>query len=502
MARPPKLNWEPGRGKWKVEYQGKKYRFDGGNGKSDREAKRRAEQEWKGIKTQLDHEREQAEPHRQEYESVIAEWTSVLTWATEHGDGTTFAAARDKLKDLQARLAQRTPPPLAWADRFFAGPEPLWEKNAQMEPVYRELGLEPVIEMSGPYPHELLEWRRRLADQEKRLNFVENDETFAHNVKGFLVSMKGEAKAGQLSVARVYTVERHLAIATEFTGSTTSVSQISAQTLSSLRAHLLQRVAGKQMAPKYARDVFATFKQFVRWLADSTPYLAYLPKNIDSRKLKIAVPVKEPETVPKQVLHQILRAANDRTRLYLLLGLNCAMTQQDMSDLHPSEVDWSRGSITRKRSKTSDCENVPVVTYLLWPWTRELLEQERSDDNSRVLLNRDSAPLRTDSFDADGKYRKTDAVRTAIVRLSKKTGVSFSLTMMKKTSGSLLESSEKYRDLADLFLDHAPTSVKERHYVKAPQNLLNDAVEWLGGELGIAKPLPPKDADGENKSSE
>ncbi|MFH1300814.1 MAG: hypothetical protein ABIK07_07105 [Planctomycetota bacterium] len=79
MARQPKLNWESARGKWKVEYRGKKHRFDGGLGKSDREAKRQAESEWKRLKAELDHEAIRNKPHRLEYEAVIAEWNSVYT---------------------------------------------------------------------------------------------------------------------------------------------------------------------------------------------------------------------------------------------------------------------------------------------------------------------------------------------------------------------------------------------------------------------------------------
>ncbi|NTV80798.1 MAG: hypothetical protein HGA24_05170, partial [Candidatus Aminicenantes bacterium] len=58
--------------------------------------------------------------------------------------------------------------------------------------------------------------------------------------------------------------------------------------------------------------------------------------------------------------------------------LNCGMTQKDVSDLLVSEVDWDEGRIIRKRSKTADVENVPVVNYLLWPETIRLLRQERA----------------------------------------------------------------------------------------------------------------------------
>ena len=40
---------------------------------------------------------------------------------------------------------------------------------------------------------------------------------------------------------------------------------------------------------------------------------------------------------------KILAKAHGVLRLHILLFLNCGMTQQDISDLHPSEVDWDGG---------------------------------------------------------------------------------------------------------------------------------------------------------------
>ena len=97
------------------------------------------------------------------------------------------------------------------------------------------------------------------------------------------------------------------------------------------------------------------------------------------------------------------------------------MTQQDMSDLHPNEVDWLQGVIKRKRSKTSDCDNVPEVSYRLWSPTFEMLRKEQSTDPGRVLLTRDGQPLRTESLNEREKLKKTDAVRLAIRRLATKT---------------------------------------------------------------------------------
>lgn len=161
------------------------------------------------------------------------------------------------------------------------------------------------------------------------------------------------------------------------------------------------------------------------------------------------------------------------------------MTQQDISDLHAAEVDWRRGVITRKRSKTSDRENVPEVSYPLWSETLRLLLQERGPNVTHVLLTRDGKPLKTETLDAKHNLKKTDAVRLAVRRLSEKTEISFTTKMLKKTSASLLRNQRDYSGLESLFLDHAPSSVAHRHYAAIPQDLLNEAILWLGRELGI-----------------
>src|SRR5262245_11409394 len=75
---------------------------------------------------------------------------------------------------------------------------------------------------------------------------------------------------------------------------------------------------------------------------------------------------------------------------------NCGMTQGDVSDLLDTEVDWAAGRIIRKRSKTADRENVPVVNYKLWPQTFKLLKKYRSG-TERVLLTERGLPyIRTE----------------------------------------------------------------------------------------------------------
>lgn len=486
MSRPAALRWDAQRGKWKVVYQGKKFRFDGGDGKSDREAKRRADADWKKLKAELDHQTERAKPHRVEYEKVLQEWSSVLAWSLEHDDQKTAVVARDKIASLEQRLNQRVPPPLDWADRFLAGPPPDHELNERMAPVYEAAGLTPVTVMTGGAPGtERAQWADRIQTREQRIRVVGPDNSLAANVEAFVSRKRNEAEAGQLKPGRVEAIRTHLEILLEYLGRSTPVHSINHTIVARFRDHLMERIRAEQIKSSYAHDIFATFKQFVRWLANHTDKLEHLPKNLDDRSLVISVERSEVITLAKAEIHMLLKKATDRTQLYILLGLNAALTQQDIGDLLVSEVDWQKGVITRKRSKTHKHKNVPTVTYELWPETFRLLQEQRAPRGNRVLLNKSGGILKVEGFKHDGKFDKKDAIRTAMRRLATATGVSFSVKSFKKTSASLLRRNVKYRGLESLFLDHAPTNVAERYYTVPPQELLNEAIAWLGKELGL-----------------
>ena len=58
---------------------------------------------------------------------------------------------------------------------------------------------------------------------------------------------------------------------------------------------------------------------------------------------------------------------------------------------------------------------------------------------------------------------------------------------LKKTSASLLRNNRNYSGIESLFLDHVPTAMAHKHYTAVPQDLLDEAVSWLGKELDIEK---------------
>ena len=49
-----------------------------------------------------------------------------------------------------------------------------------------------------------------------------------------------------------------------------------------------------------------------------------------------------------------------------------------------------------------------------------------------------------------------------------------------------LRNNERFSNLENLFLGHAPQKMSDRHYAQVPQDLLDLAVRWLGDEYGLA----------------
>lgn len=160
----------------------------------------------------------------------------------------------------------------------------------------------------------------------------------------------------------------------------------------------------------------STVKSFVRWLWLSKA-IPTLPRTLDRQCKNLAIGKLTAAIVvfTKEEIGALLTDASDRTKLYILLMLNCGMTQKDISDLMVSEVDWKEGRIIRKRSKTSDEENVPVVNYKLWDETFRLLQLERAEGSTdRALLNNNGSPIWAEVF-VDGKYQKTDNIKSASI---------------------------------------------------------------------------------------
>ena len=531
MPRNLKLTWQPGTsgraGRWRKKYKGKAYHFPGGGGKSDRNAYQSALADWEKLKVQLDEAA--PKPNEGDYKREIAAWEQVIAWSRQHGEEGGSDVAAEKVARLRRMLSKRKPPPVSHADTLDGHFDPrvrhpdrhkLYEELAETVlavaeppgafdelPGYAEyraacdkflsqLGgnnasantvVDPSnldIDQPDPLVIEQAVWRDRLEVMQRS---VATESTVSHFVEQFIADKSASAEAGDLSVARVYALQLHLGDFADWLGNDTDVKDISAQSLIGYRLELLKGLKGKGWSRTTANDRLTTVKSFVRWLWQIEA-IPTLPRIMDGKStaLNIGVAPAEIVTFEKKEISTLLENASDRTKLYILLMLNCGMTQKDIADLQHSEVDWKAGRITRKRSKTRKHENVPTVCYRLWPETLRLLKQERNRTRSGdVLSNENGSKILRDEISSDGKYKKSDNVKSAFDRLRRKTGIKKPLKSLKKTSATLIRGNEKFNSLESLFLGHSGKTISDRHYAQPPQQLLDDAIAWLATEYGL-----------------
>ncbi len=517
MPRSRKLTWQAGTagrtGRWRKKYRGRSYYFSGGGGKTDQVAYENAVQAWEKKKLEVD--ATTPKRHQADYDAAISEWQYVLSWCRKQSDDEMAAVAATKLEKLQTQLASPRPVAIARDDRLD-GQFDMSVRN----PVLQE-GLNYIVENFEPLPVSVADAQAALADLEPRLaerqsplplltpnpdllwpadplqiekaiwsdrlNVLKrsaepHEADLQSNIDRFLADKRATVSAGRADMLRL-----HLNRFSQWCGSGTDVTELVGKTLAEYHQDLMEQARAKSLASATAKECLSSVKTFIRWLWQRDVILT-LPRIMDGRTQQLNIPVDNKEIVVFTVaeIKTLLSKASQRTKLYILLMLNCGMTQKDIADLLHSEVDWKAKRIVRRRSKTKSHASVPIVRYRLWDETFKLLLAERSTGkDERVLLNTNGKPLWQENVDESGKYAKIDNIRTAYRRLCKQVSVSKPLKSLKKTSASLIRGNAKYTSLESLFLGHAPQSMSDRHYAIAPQALLDEAIVWLGGEYGL-----------------
>jgi integrase len=392
-----------------------------------------------------------------------------------------------------------------------------WEKkraeiDEQAAPAIPEAEMEdPELRLQFPIPPEIIEiaevpedehsdeqrlilakWKQKVADQVKPhiRGFKDycrdepTDMSLAHHVQRFLDRKLVEVDAGEITSGRYESYRCEIEAFQGWVGAESAIQAVSAAILEDYLTHLQKEVSRKAITAKTAAGRLNTVKQFIRGLWEVE--LIGLPRNIDSRKMKITVPAPKKRIIPLRDVKNLFKTAEGRVRLYLLLMLNCGFGQTDIATLRHDEVDWKKGRIQRKRSKTKKHDRVPEVNYPLWSETFQLLRHYRSNHETLALVNKDSRPLRYEQI-VDGKNKVSDAIKSAYWRLQRRTKTSYPLKLFRKTSSSMIASHDFHAKYVQHFLGHAPATVADKHYVVPSQEQFDKAIRWLGRQLGLDK---------------
>ncbi|MCE9620708.1 MAG: hypothetical protein K8R92_12490 [Planctomycetes bacterium] len=292
------------------------------------------------------------------------------------------------------------------------------------------------------YPNKTYEEAKTIEaalETHRRVNVeLPKEKTVESHIDSFVKLKTAQVAADQKSAGRLRNIRTYVNRFGEFVGKQNAIETITAVTLSDFHARLLGEVARGGMSASSARDAMQVARQFIKWLWGLS--VIELPNNIDSKDLEINVPSQAIEVWDFDILKGVLKAAPEPLRLYLLLMANCGMTQKDVSDLLPAQVNWKDGIITRKRSKTKKWENVPTVAYRLWGATFELLKKHGKKQGIRVLSAPDGSALVYDALSAGGKGSKNDKINSIWTEWvnSSKLKHAKGLAAIRKTSATAL----------------------------------------------------------------
>jgi integrase len=312
------------------------------------------------------------------------------------------------------------------------------------------------------------------------------EKTISEVATMFLERSKVKMAADEISVGYYATLIRCINHFTSFVDVRLALNNLTALRLEDYRTELSRRMKTGWTA-SYTAAYGRCVRTFLRWAYD-TELLRSLPRNI--RILSIAVPLQKLVDFSNDEITTLLENASERMRLYLLLMMNTGCTQKDVSDLRPDEIDWRNGRVSRKRSKTKGCENVPEVEYLLWKPTFDLLKRLGARQGDKALVNEDGGALKIEKLRND-KVVKIDNIATAYNRLTTKLKTQELLRTIKpiktirKTSHSRIANNKDFTHFATHFLGHSARTVADRNYLVIDQSKFDEAVTWLGRQYGI-----------------
>lgn len=277
--------------------------------------------------------------------------------------------------------------------------------------------------------------------------------------------------AANKSVARKKMNVHMLGFFTRYLGPTATVQEITEDKWESFYLWLNRQ---NEVGSNYQARVLSIAKNFTRYLYQKR-LLPELPRNLDQFRFRVSTPEVRPAA--DQTVREFCEAATGQTKLHAYLMLNTGMNNQDVADLQDDEVDWQKGTITRKRSKTKDDKHTPTVTWKLWPRTFALLKEYRSGQ-ARVLLTKTGKPWIQDQFTATA-YKHSDSIASCFRNICQQSGLKLSPKELRKAAASKLAKHPQYKFYTQYFLAHSPKTVADKHYVEPSEAEFFRAIDWL-----------------------
>jgi integrase len=296
------------------------------------------------------------------------------------------------------------------------------------------------------------------------------DRTVKHWVARFVALRRDEVVGRELSVAQYELIRLCLDKFQEWIGADASIDKINPDRWVEWYRHLLNL----DISVEYKKKRLANARNFISWLIEQGLIPGF--SSLFARRYKFGNDREEVKPVEREKIKGIIDRAKGRLKLILLLMANTGMNQIDIAKLKPSE--YRDGRITRSRSKTKK-QRTRTVSWKLWEATRRLLDEYAETTGDRLFLTETGREWVRDEL-VNGKRSKTDAAQSVFRHL--KAGVT--LKQIRQTSGDMIRK-QFGKDVGDHFLGHGQKPV-DAAYFSRDQDILDEAVAWLGVQYGVA----------------
>lgn len=454
-------------GRWVKKYRGQIFRSSEPKSKGGKAIALQDFLKWKsGVDEQLLTDK----PHKDDYDQAIGLRQEMLTWlAVAQDQDPIRTRLLSEIKILETELSKQSPKPIESTGVLF-------------DPIHRS-----VMEMS-----EMMAWIERLESLRfhKMANFdVAKDSTLQQHIDDYIDFQRSRASSGQIEHKTFKALQER----TEHFQNwllTNNRSQINSAVVRDYRQSILDDIGLDKISPQWGSNLAKASNSVILYL-ERNDYCSR-PNNLNDPTLRIRVEDKAIVPYTSDELQIIWDNASERTRLYALLMLNCGMLPSDIADLKQNEYNGTH--ITRRRKKTGKkyagkSNKVPMVSWLLWDTTKQLLDKHRSTNPEWLLVNANGNQIATSKIRQDGRIGLVSNVTTSWNRLTKKMkakGVIVRpLEQLRKTGSSKLESHKDYGRFSQFFLGQAPSSVAEKRYAAPDQDLFNQAMLWLGEQFNL-----------------
>lgn len=454
-------------GRWVKKYKGKVFRSPE---PKTRAGKTIAVQEFIKWKSNVDAQLVKEKPHKDDYEQAIGLRQEMLAWlAVSQDQDPIKTRLLSEIKILETEFTKQSP-------------KAVTSTGILLDPIHRS-----VMPMA-----DMINWLGRLESLRfhKKANFdATKDNTLQQQIDDYINMQRSRAASRQIEHKTFKALQER----TEHFKNWLQINnrpQINSAVVRDYRQSIFNDIGMNKISEQWGSNLAKASNSVILYLARNE--LCLLPGNLNDPLLRIKVEDKAVVPYDDNELQIIWSNASERTRLYALLMLNCGMLPSDVADLKQKEYNGTH--ITRRRKKTGKkfagkANNVPLVSWILWDTTKELLDKHRSTNPEWLLVNANGNQIVTSKIRMDGRIGIVSNVTTSWSRLTqkmKKKGVIVRpLEQLRKTGSSKLESHKDYGRYSQFFLGQAPSSVAEKRYAAPSQDVFNEAMKWLAKQFNL-----------------